>query len=84
MPNYNEMMGQLQAFMNNPLQFLAMRGLNIPGQFANDPDAVIQYLMDNGRMNQYQYNYLREMSNQLNQGMSGGFGNGVRTGVYNR
>ena len=40
--------------MQNPSQFL--QKLNIPVEYANDPSGAIQYLMNNGRISQEQYN----------------------------
>jgi hypothetical protein len=40
--------------MQNPSQFL--QKLDIPVEYANDPSGAIQYLMNNGRISQEQYN----------------------------
>lgn len=61
----NSVMGMYQAFMNNPMQFLMQHRLNIPQQFANDPQGAIQYLMNSGQMNQQQYNQLQHMAKQF-------------------
>lgn len=58
-------MGQFQGFMQNPMQFLMQRKLNIPQQYANDPQGAVQYLMNNGQMSQSQYNQLRQMAGQI-------------------
>lgn len=47
--------------MNNMIQQLfqvmKMRGINIPQNVnMNDPQAIIQYLMSNGKISQEQYN----------------------------
>lgn len=47
--------------MNNMIQQLfqvmKMRGINIPQNVnMNDPNAIIQYLMQNGKISQEQYN----------------------------
>ena len=47
--------------MNNMIQQLfqvmKMRGINIPQNVnMNDPNAIIQYLMSNGKISQEQYN----------------------------
>ena len=47
----NNPMSQYGEMRNNPLQFLANRGINIPQQYANDPKGAIQYLISNGQMN---------------------------------
>ena len=60
-------MGQFQGFMQNPMQFLMQKKLNIPQQFANNPNGAIQYLMNNGQMTQAQYNQLQQMAGQIQQ-----------------
>jgi len=61
----NNPMSQFGAFRNNPMQFLASRGLNIPQQYANDPRGAIQYLMDNGQMNQGMLNNLMQQAQMM-------------------
>lgn len=58
-------MGQFQGFMKNPMQFMLQRKLNIPQQFASNPQAAIQHLMNNGQMSQEQYNQLQQMAKQI-------------------
>lgn len=59
--------GQFQGFMRNPMQYMMQQKLNIPQQFANDPQGAIQHLMNNGQMTQAQYNQLQLMANQIQQ-----------------
>lgn len=57
--------GLFQAYtqlMQNPSQFL--QKLNIPVEYANDPNSAIQHLMKTGRVSQEQYN---NANNQLKQ-----------------
>ena len=65
MMNPAQMIGQFRNFMNNPMQFLMQSKLNIPQQFANDPNGAIQYLLNNGTMTQEQYNQLQGMAKQM-------------------
>lgn len=58
-------MGQFQGFMQNPMQFMLQKKLNIPQQLANNPQAAIQHLMNNGQMTQEQYNQLQQMARQI-------------------
>lgn len=53
MNNPMQMLSQLQQ---NPLGFLAQRKLNIPQNIANDPNKIIQYLMNTGQTSQNAYN----------------------------
>ena len=46
--------------MQNPTQFL--QKMNIPVEYANDPNGAIQYLMNKGKISQEQYN---NANNQL-------------------
>lgn len=52
-------------FMQNPMQFLTQRKINIPQQFANDPHGAVQHLLNNGQMSQNQLNRLTQMANQM-------------------
>lgn len=56
------MMEQYGSFQQNPIQFMAQRGLNIPQQYAGDPDAAIQYLMNSGKLTQQQYNFASQFA----------------------
>lgn len=58
-------MGQmLQSLRNNPLSFLQSRGINIP-QNMNDPQQIVQYLVNSGRFNQNQINQAMNMANMF-------------------
>lgn len=59
----NNYMAMFQQFMQNPAQLMAKMG--IPQGIQNDPNAVIQHLMDTGRINQAQYNQAQQMAQQM-------------------
>lgn len=59
------MMQQFSSFKQNPMQFLMQRNINIPQQYANNPQAAVQYLLNSGRMNQSQLNQLTQMAQQF-------------------
>lgn len=61
----NNPMQMINQIRQNPMQFLASRGLNIPQNIANDPNAIIQHLMNNGSISQEQYNQAINMAKQL-------------------
>lgn len=61
----NGMMQQFQTFMQNPFQYMLQKRINIPQQYMNDPKGAIQYLMQNGQMTNEQFNYLKQMANQM-------------------
>lgn len=52
----NPLMLNLKALQNNPVQFLMQRKFNIPRNIANDPNAIIQHLMNTGQVSQDVYN----------------------------
>lgn len=48
---------QFNTFMQNPFQFLMQRrGINIPQNFQNNPHDAVQFLLNNGSMNQGAFN----------------------------
>lgn len=70
-PLYQQMMGNvnnpiqmLNQLMSNPIQFILERGFNLPHGISNDPDAIIQYLLNSGQIFQSRYNQvIQEMQN---------------------
>lgn len=61
----NNFMSQLQALQRNPIQFLMQRKLNVPQNIVNDPNAIIQHLMNTGQITQAQYNQANNMARQF-------------------
>ena len=55
-----QLLQMLQSIQQNPVQFLQTRGFNIP-QNINDPNSIIQYLMNTGQVTQDQYQNVRRM-----------------------
>lgn len=60
----NNPMMILQQLRSNPLGFLRQRGFNVPDNI-NDPNAIIQHLMNSGQISQNQYNQARQMAQQF-------------------
>ena len=58
-------MGQFRGLMNNPMQFMMQRRLNLPQNWMQDPNGAIQSLMNNGQLSQQQYNQLQQMARQI-------------------
>ena len=56
--NPMQMGQQLRA---NPLQFLSKAGYKVP-QNLNDPNAIIQHLMNTGQVSQQRYEQARQMA----------------------
>lgn len=58
-------MQQFNNFMQNPMQFLAGKNLNVPEQFQNDPKGAVQYFLNNGTISQDNYNKVMQMANKM-------------------
>ena len=63
--SFDAFANQFRGFLGNPLQMMAQNHLNIPNNLANDPNAMIQHLMNNGKMSQEQFNFLRQKAGQI-------------------
>lgn len=61
----NHMMSQFNTFKQNPLQFLLQRKINIPNEYANNPQGAVQYLMNAGQMSQETFEGLRSKASQM-------------------
>ena len=65
MINMQQMLGQFQGFMQNPMAFMLQNKLQIPKEYMNNPNDAIQYLMNTGKISQDQYNWARNQAKQL-------------------
>lgn len=65
MQNSNPFLPALKALQQNPMQFLAQRRLNIPQNIQNDPNAIIQHLMNTGQISQDKYNQASRIVSQF-------------------
>lgn len=65
MMNQSSMFSALQNFKKNPMQFLMQKRFNIPKEITNDPNAIIQHLMQTGQVSQQQYNKAVQMAQQF-------------------
>ena len=63
----NGFIGQFKGFMQNPMQYMLQKKLNLPQgmNFMQNPQAAIQYLMNNGQLSQEQYNQLQNIAKQI-------------------
>ena len=62
----NQIMGMLGQLKANPLQFLMQRRINLPqGVNMNDPQAIINSLVQSGRVNQEQINAAYSMMQRM-------------------
>ena len=60
----NQMLGMLQQMKSNPLQFLMQRRMNIP-QGVNDPQAILNHLVQTGQVSQEQVNRAYQMAQRF-------------------
>lgn len=60
-PNDNNFMTMLNQFKQNPMAMLSQR-FNIP-QGMNDPNQIIQHLLNSGQVSQEQVNKVMQMKN---------------------
>lgn len=63
MNNPQQIMAMYNKLRNNPAQILG--SLGIPGNIINNPQAILQHLMNNGRVTQDQYNEAVRMANSF-------------------
>lgn len=62
MMNPSNLLGMLNSLMSNPLSLLTQRGFNLP-QNLNDPQAIVQHLLNSGQISQDQVNQAMQMRN---------------------
>lgn len=55
----------LKQLKQNPMQFLMQKGFNVPQEISNDPNQIIQYLMNNGKVSQEKYNQVMQRVQSL-------------------
>ena len=63
-PTANNPLMMIQQLRQNPVQFMAQRGFNVP-QNLNDPNEIIQHLMNSGQVSQQSYDRARQMAMQF-------------------
>ena len=52
--NPMNILGMLQQFKMNPMQMLMQRRMNVPQGMMNDPNAILNHLLQTGQINQSQ------------------------------
>lgn len=62
--SFQNFMSGFQQMAQNPAQY-AMRNFGIPKDIASNPEAIMQNLMNSGRVSQEQYNAARRMATQI-------------------
>lgn len=63
MNNNMNIINMLNGLRKNPIQTLLSANLNVPQDIANDPQAIIQHLLNSGQISQSQINQAIQQSN---------------------
>ena len=61
----SNMMQMLSQLKQNPMQFLMQRKFNVPQNMANDPNAILNHLLQTGQINQNQINSAYQMAQRF-------------------
>lgn len=61
----NNPMQMISQIRQNPMQFFTSMGLNVPQNIANNPDAIIQHLMNSGKISQADYDRAVQVAQQM-------------------
>lgn len=57
---------QVQALKSNPMQFIMQRRMSLPQSVnVNDPNAILNYLVQSGQIDQNRINQAYQMANSL-------------------
>jgi len=64
MPKQMNPMQMLQQLRNDPMQFMKQAGFNVPDNL-NNPNDIIQHLMNTGQITQQKYNQAVRMAQQF-------------------
>lgn len=63
--SFDAFANQFRGFMGNPIQMMAQYNINFPQGMSNNPNDMIQQLMNEGKMSQEQFNFLRQKAGQI-------------------
>lgn len=61
----NQLSTLCSQLKQNPIQFLMSRRMNVPMNIANDPQAILNYLMQSGQVSQSQVNAAYQQLSQF-------------------
>ena len=61
----NPMMQMLPQLKQNTMQFLMQRRFNVPANMANDPNAIVNHLLQTGQISQQQVNAAYQQMGQF-------------------
>ena len=57
----NDILSMMKNLMNNPMQVLMQKGFNLPENIGNNPQAIIQHLLNTNQITQDQLNQAMQM-----------------------
>ena len=60
-----DFMSAINNLKNNAMQIFSKSRFNVPQDVMNDPNAIIQHLMNTGQVSQQQYNNAMRIVNQF-------------------
>lgn len=60
-----DIMQMLEMFKQNPMQILMQKGIRIPQELSNNPQSIVQYMLNNGMVSQQQVNQAMQMVKQF-------------------
>lgn len=58
-----DVLNMLNGLKQNPIQTLLSAKLNVPQNIANNPQAIVQHLLNSGQISQSQVNQAMQMRN---------------------
>lgn len=62
----NQLLGMLQQLKANPMQMLLQKRMNLPQNIStNDPQAILNHLVQTGQVSQQQLNNAYQMAQQF-------------------
>lgn len=63
MNNFGNMLSLFNRLTQNPSQALIEMGLNVPSELCNNPQGIVQHLLNSGQISQQQVNQAMQMRN---------------------
>lgn len=63
MNNISNLLSMFNKLTQNPAQTLLESGLNIPSNLTNNPQGIVQHLLNTGQISQQQVNQAMQMRN---------------------
>ena len=61
----NNMATQARSFFSNPFQFMMEKRMNVPPGVGNNPNDILQYLLNSGQVTQDQFNKASKAAKSL-------------------